>query len=125
MKLPSTQLLLRGIGVALLLIGLLVSSLVFVTATPGDMNANGVSSNLYVLTRENSKGYNRELERMGGKSLLLASDLADWFDSLWQGRRLAGTLFLLFTGAAGVCFWASSFPPEEQKPVDPADRRDA
>jgi hypothetical protein len=41
---------------------------------------------------EHSKRFAHEVERMGGKSALLANDLANWFQGLWHGETLAFTM---------------------------------
>lgn len=46
-----------------------------------------------------TKSQRLQLERMGGKMLLLVDDLSDFWDSLWRGRRLAGTVATLSLAA--------------------------
>lgn len=71
-----------------------------------------------------TKRYEYDLERMGGKSNVAAAEFRDWFGSLWHGRRLANTLTVLSIGGCLACFLAAhilTFPPP---PDDPADRPD-
>ncbi len=61
---------------------------------------------------EESKRYLRDLEMYGGKANVLASDLRQWFASLWHGRRLAYTVaFLTVLLALSVLFFGVPPPP--------------
>ncbi|HTG11095.1 MAG TPA: hypothetical protein VK746_09890 [Candidatus Eisenbacteria bacterium] len=44
------------------------------------------------LRLQDSRPYLRTMELYGGKANILAAELLDWFQSLWHGRRLAGTV---------------------------------
>ena len=77
----------RTISRAILLAGFACSILIyFINAPTGD--APG-----YV--PEDSKQYLREMERIGGKANVLASEIRSWFDGLWHGRSLAFTVAVL------------------------------
>lgn len=39
--------------------------------------------------------YVRQMQVMGGKANLLSAEFIDWFDGLWHGRTLAGTVAVL------------------------------
>ena len=43
-----------------------------------------------------------QLERIGGKFAVMASQLDTWFEGLWAGRPLAGTIAVLEIGRAHV-----------------------
>jgi len=45
-----------------------------------------------------NKKYVRELRMIGGKANVLASEIQDWFDSLWHGESLAWTVAVLTVG---------------------------
>ncbi len=111
MKPSAAQLLLRRLGGALLLVGLLASVLVFLVVPGEDAGVSGNS----MVSPESVKRYNYDLERLGGKSLVWVAEFNDWLGSLWHGRKLAGTLIVLFGGAAWICFWISTFPSEEEE----------
>lgn len=51
-----------------------------------------------------SKRTRRELERIGGKAALLASEANDWIEGLWHGRTLAATIAVGTALAAGA-YW--------------------
>jgi predicted benzoate:H+ symporter BenE len=61
-----------------------------------------------------------QLEKLGGKELVLSSQLQEWFSSLWHGRRLALTVGCATTAASALSFFAARKPPDAR-----ADRRDA
>jgi len=102
------QNLMRKIAIGIMVGGLSVSAVVFVTAPPEvEEDYLGV----YVTSIHNSKRYLLELERIGGKAAVVAVELSDWFKGLWHGRRLAGTLAVLSVGASLLCFLAARIPP--------------
>jgi hypothetical protein len=63
-----------------------------------------------------------QMERIGGKSVILGVEFDDWIGSLWHGRRLAYTLTFISVGSSIVCFFLAhrlSFPlPPEHRPED-------
>lgn len=61
----------------------------------------------FALEDENSKSYLRQLEMMGGKANLLASQVRHGFAALWQGTTLAFTVFWLSAAAAAI-FWVAA-----------------
>lgn len=60
--------------------------------------------------------YHRELAMYGGKANVLSAEFMDWFDSLWHGRRLAGTVAVLTL--AGT--WGFRALAARPGPADPA-----
>ncbi len=98
----------RKIAAAVLAVGLSAAALVFALAPP---EATDDASGPYVAAVDNSKKYRLELERIGGKAAVLAVEFDEWFDGLWHGRRLAGTLAVLSVAAALLCFLAAKLPP--------------
>ena len=65
---------------------------------------------------ENTNAYRHQLQRLGGKALVLYDRFDRWFDSLWQGKTLG--LTILFLGAlvslALVLFSRLVSPPEDE-----------
>jgi len=53
---------------------------------------------------EDSKRYLRQMELYGGTANVLASQIREWFDGLWHGRRLAFTVAALVAVLAGVAY---------------------
>jgi len=60
---------------------------------------------------EESKKYLRDVEVVGGKANLLATQLRHWFSGLWHGRSLAFTVAVLSVLAASAYeFLATPLP---------------
>jgi len=91
----------------------------------------GLAASLWVLTPppapnplgfepEDSKKYLRQMEMIGGKANVVASQLQTWFDGQWHGRGLPRTVALLTVVLAGT-FWFSTHPgpPEVRPPSEP------
>jgi len=115
---------LKRIGAAILVLGLLSAIVVFIFASeaPGNASAyqiiDGVS---YPVDVNNTKSYNYNMERIGGKSAVFASDLDDWFSSLWHGKKLGYTLAVLSIVSTLLCYWLAylfSLPPHEDEIKD-------
>jgi hypothetical protein len=85
---------LRKVGAVILVAGLLAAVLVYATAPPADP----------ALTSE-TKRNEYQMEMIGGKSNLLATEIREWFAGLWHGRRLAHTLAYLSIGGSLACFF--------------------
>jgi len=100
------------IGTCILVAGLLSAAFVFRSAPP-------VRKDLDPLVFGRSKRDLDEMERIGGKSVILAVELDDWIGSLWHGRRLAYTLTFVSVGSSLMCFFLAhrlSFPlPPEHR----------
>jgi len=115
---------LKRMGAAILVLGLLSAIVVFIFASeaPGNATAyqiiDGVS---YPVDVNNTKSYNYNMERIGGKSAVFASDLDDWFSSLWHGKKLGYTLAVLSIVSTLLCYWLAylfSLPPHEDEIKD-------
>jgi predicted NBD/HSP70 family sugar kinase len=91
----------RIITSAILLVGLVNSLVIYLTATDAPLDP--------FAEFEKSKKFAYELERMGGKAAILANDFNTWFAGLWQGESLAYTVAVVtVVVAAGYYFVASS-----------------
>ncbi|PRC94099.1 hypothetical protein [Solimicrobium silvestre] len=120
---------LRRIGFGILIVGLLSAIAVFIFASTAN-NADGnvvayenIGGVSYPVDASSSKGYQYNVERVGGKSTLLAVELDDWFASLWHGKKLSYTLAFLSICSALGCFLLArlfSLPPHEDE-VDNQD----
>jgi len=73
-----------------------------------------------------TKKYQDQLERLGGKSNILATEIQEWFLGLWHGRHLAYTLAVLAFLVALMCFYTAlflpDFPPFDDDRADGRDR---
>ena len=85
-------------GTLILIVGLACAGYVFWSAT--DDSAEQMAQDMI-----HNKQYDFQLERMGGKAMVLMAQFSDWFGGLWHGKPLAailaGTSLLL--GLA--CIW--------------------
>ncbi len=90
---------LRVAGLLMLFAGLLLAGLVYATRLPDD------DEDVEFVTRQEIL----QMERIGGKANVLASEMRHWFVSLWQGQQLAFTLAYLSVGGCGVCFGLAQF----------------
>lgn len=106
------EIVMRRIAAVVLAIGLSAAALVFVLAAP---EAADDAPGPYVAAVDNSKKYQLEVERIGGKAAVVAVEFDEWFASLWHGRRLAGTLAALSVAAALLCFLAAKLPPLDDR----------
>jgi len=101
----------QRIAAGILIVGLSVSAIVLAMA-PAEIDEN--AAGFYTSSLNSSKKYRGDLERIGGKAAVAAAEFNEWFDGLWHGRRLAGTLAILSIGASLLCFLASRIPPSEE-----------
>ncbi|HMA90731.1 MAG TPA: hypothetical protein VKP89_18525 [Burkholderiales bacterium] len=90
----------------ILVLGLCAAVLIYRAADAGADEAVAyeiINGQAYSVAPTDSKLYNRELERIGGKAALLFADFARWFAGLWRGKSLAFTVaFLTATASAGL-----------------------
>ena len=97
---------LRLIAAAILVVGFGSAIGIYLAAVNGPANPFG-------LEPDESKQYLRQLEMYGGTANVLATELREWFSSLWHGKRLAVTVACLTTVLAlGFFFVASRLPLE-------------
>ena len=101
---------LRLIGWSILAVGWVAAALVAVTASGDDA------------TLSDTKRYEYQMEVIGGKSNLLATEIRDFIGSLWHGRRLAALLaFASLACAVGCLFLAQRLnysPALRDRPKD-------
>jgi hypothetical protein len=112
-KHSTIQIRLYLIGGAILLAGLLCAAWLYLTATDYNSNIIGyeiVDGHEYAITPIDSKRYLYDLERIVGKSAVVAVEINQWFASLLHGKRLAYTLALLAIGVALACFLVAQHP---------------
>jgi hypothetical protein len=72
-------------GIIILLTGLIISAIVYLSAA----HASGIDDSL---ESAGSKMYLHDLELYGGKANLLAAEFMSWFAGLWHGEALAYTI---------------------------------
>lgn len=103
-------------SIAVLALGLCAAAVIYLTAGENSDRAvtyeviNGIA---YPVEPGDSKAYQRELERFGGKANVLAAQFTSWFAGLWQGKTLAFTVALLSIVASLVLYlYAKYLEPE-------------
>lgn len=84
----------------ILLVGWTGSAIIYLTA--GDTVENPFAD------FETSKNYMYEVERMGGRSAVIANDVAKWFDGLWHGESLALTVAVITLLIASAYYFIAS-----------------
>jgi hypothetical protein len=87
---------LRVIGLCILAAGLLAATFVAGMTASGD-DVSGADT----------KRYEYQMEVLGGKANLLATEIREWLGSLWHGRRLAYTIACLSVGSSLGCFFVA------------------
>lgn len=93
----------RLAGVVLMFAGLLAALVI-----------NGVAGREGAGPSSDTKKYEREMEMLGGKGNLLATEIREGFVGLWQGKQLARTLLVLSVAGSAACFFVArrlGFPP--------------
>jgi hypothetical protein len=95
------QRVLRFIGIVILVVGVGSAVCIYWNASEADDATDSLTKHdVY------------QLEKLGGKELILFSELQEWFSSLWHGRRLALTVGCASTAASGLCFLAARKAPD-------------
>jgi hypothetical protein len=88
--------------------GVLVGAAVFVLAASYDSSGTNVvviGGQSYATDPADSKSYDGQLERMGGRSLVFADQFNRWFGSLWHGENLGLTIAVLASALALILLW--------------------
>lgn len=126
-KYSTVQIRLYLMGFSILIAGLLCAAWVFDAATDdiGDsdvVNYQIVAGHFYPLTTADSKRYQYDMERIGGKYAVVAEEVNQWLSSLWHGKRLAYTIGVLAIVASLACFLIAQHP--DYKLPDNRNERD-
>lgn len=106
-------------GVFILLAGLAVAALVYLTAKDDltdDASYEFVGGAVYATPPQDSKRYVHDIELNGGKAAVVVDDIDRWLGSLWHGRRLAYTLGTLAIGLALACFFVAERLLDDSSP---------
>jgi len=114
-KYSAIQIRLYLIGLVILFAGLICATWIYLADTDeiSDSNILGyeiVAGHAYPITTAESKRYQSEEERMGGKFAPLADEITQWFSSLFHGKRLAYLIAILSIGASVFLYWIAQHP---------------
>jgi hypothetical protein len=97
---------LRVVSGFILGIGLTGATAIYVTSPPASELPAG-----YDITQ--TKRYRHDLELYGGKANVQLDEFRRWFQTLWHGRSLAGTIaFLSVMTALAIRFFSEHAPPD-------------
>lgn len=87
-------------GVVILVAGLAAAVLAYRAAVPD-------ADSVLVARLNNTKSYEYQMEVVGGRANILATELKEWFLGLWHGKPLAHTLAFLSVASALACFFVA------------------
>ncbi len=97
----------KGIATGILVAGVLAGLFISLTAAPPEPSP--------LDPWQDSKRDLREIEVYGGTANVIATELREWFDGLWQGRTLGLTVAVLSGALALVVFIAlTPLPPSPE-----------
>ena len=98
------------ISVAILVLGLMSATFAYLCAGTAQDNA--------ILDEyEYSKRYKHDLELYGGKANIVATEITNWFNGLWRGKRLAYTIACITVLVSYGFFFAARHAPSETKSI--------
>jgi hypothetical protein len=82
------------------------------------LTAGEIQENVLISETEDFKKYVRGLELYGGKSNVMAAEIINWFNGLWQGKSLAYTVgFITIIISFGI-FFVAYHNTSESEPSD-------
>jgi hypothetical protein len=101
-------------GAVILLVGLLSSVWIYLTAGNDSESVLGyeiVGGNAYLVTPENSRKYIHDLKLIGGNAAVFADEFSRWFIGLWHGKSLAFTVACIAVFVSLGLFFAARILP--------------
>ena len=103
-------------SLAILIVGLCAATAIYFLSNDLPDDGDGyvmVDGKSYPAGVYQSKRYQRDLERFGGKANVIFDELSRWFGSLWRGKRLGITLgWLSVVASLGLFLLARYLYPE-------------
>jgi hypothetical protein len=108
---------LKWISIAILVVGVIVGIVIYVTTKAGGnaLNDEVVGDQIYAVTPGQYKFSQHDAENISGKFGTISTQFGDWFFSLWHGKQLGITIAVLAIAIAAVCYFFAyvlSFQPE-------------
>jgi hypothetical protein len=123
-KYSTIQLRLYLLGTVVLLAGLICSAWIYLSDN-GDIASGNIlgyeiiDGHAYPINANDSKRYQYDMERIGGKFAVVSTEINQWFSGLLHGKGLAYTIAILAIGFALACYWIAQHPdykvPESDK----------
>ncbi len=113
------------VSIAVLIVGLFVAIAIYLRADDSldfsdAYQVENINGKAHTVAPNDSRVYQRELERMGGKSYLLFDDLNRWIAGLFHGKALAFTVGVSSLVVSLVLFLFARFITWD--PGDDSDR---
>ena len=108
-------------SVFILIVGLFSATAIYLLAEDQPDAGDGyvvVDGKTYPAGVYQSKRYQRDLERFGGKANVIFDEINRWFVSLWRGKRLGITLGWLSVIASLGLFLLARYLYPEPEPED-------
>lgn len=107
-QITARQRYLYAVAAIIFVAGLGSAALIYLMA--GDNQVNELIQGF-----ENSKRYVHDLEVYGGKMNVLMDQFMRWFESLWRGKALAGSVAVItIVLALGLALVAHNLPPDSR-----------
>jgi hypothetical protein len=100
----------------ILLVGLGSAALIYHTAENDSINVLGyeiIGGQAYPIMPEDSKVYSGNLQRYGGKELVIIDEVNRWFVGLWHGKSLAFTVAFITIFISFVVFFIANHLPSD------------
>jgi hypothetical protein len=103
------------ISALILLIGFGSSLWIYLTAEEPEIvfGYEIVGGKAYLITPENSKTYDHDLELVGGKAVVRAAEFSRWFIGLWHGKSLTFTVACITICISLGFFFAARTSPSD------------
>lgn len=98
---------------AILAVGFSAAAVIWIAA--GRANPSGYDPN-------DSKQYLRQMQMYGGTANLMATEIREWIETLWHGKRLAGTVAFGTLLLAGTVWFLGATAPPPPADAPPAAR---
>lgn len=98
-------------GLAILFAGLISAFLIY-------FFASDQTPDIALLSLDNQRLHDYNLERMSGKAAVYLSRFSDWLDSMLHGKRLAYSVAAVSVFVSIVCFWFAELLAEDDHVKD-------
>jgi hypothetical protein len=109
----NAQRTLRVASVGLLIAGVLAAVWIFVATANTDALSDANSAQARSIQFDQNRREMAEVERLGGKVSVMTVQFHQWFQSLWEGRRLGYTVLVLAVVIAWACRHVAELVDEE------------
>jgi hypothetical protein len=109
----TAQRTLKFASIGLLIAGVLAAVWIFVATADTALSSDVSSARARSIQFDQNRREMAEVERLGGKVSVMTVQFHQWFQSLWEGRRLAYTVLVLALVVAWACRHAAELMDED------------